>query len=64
MARMSMKSLMEKLPEKDFIRVHRSYIIPFAKVKAVRNKTIYLKNIEIPVGANYVDQVSQLFKNT
>jgi DNA-binding LytR/AlgR family response regulator len=64
MARMSMKSLMEKLPEKEFIRVHRSYIIPFSKVKAVRNKTIYLKNIEIPVGANYVDQVSQLFKNT
>lgn len=62
MARMSMKSLMEKLPEKEFIRVHRSYIVPFSKVKAVRNKIIYLKNIEIPVGANYVEQVQQLFK--
>jgi DNA-binding LytR/AlgR family response regulator len=62
MARMSMKSLMEKLPPNDFIRVHRSYIIPFAKVQAVRNKTIYLKNIEIPVGANYVEQIQQLFK--
>ncbi|MBL7717526.1 MAG: response regulator transcription factor [Flavipsychrobacter sp.] len=62
MARMSMKSLMEKLSENEFIRVHRSYIVPFSKVQAVRNKTIYLKNIEIPVGANYVDQVQQLFK--
>jgi DNA-binding LytR/AlgR family response regulator len=62
MARMSMKALMEKLSEKEFVRVHRSYIVPFAKVQAVRNKTIYLKNMEIPVGANYVDQVSQLFK--
>ena len=57
-----MKALMEKLSEKEFVRVHRSYIVPFAKVQAVRNKTIYLKNMEIPVGANYVDQVSQLFK--
>lgn len=62
MARMSMKALMEKLSDKEFVRVHRSYIVPFAKVQAVRNKTIYLKNMEIPVGANYVDQVSQLFK--
>jgi DNA-binding LytR/AlgR family response regulator len=62
MARMSMKSLMEKLSATEFIRVHRSYIVPFAKVQAVRNKTIYLKNIEIPIGANYVDQVQQLFK--
>jgi DNA-binding LytR/AlgR family response regulator len=62
MARMSMKALMEKLSATEFIRVHRSYIVPFAKVQAVRNKTIYLKNIEIPIGANYVDQVQQLFK--
>lgn len=63
MARMSMKALMEKLSDREFVRVHRSYIVPFAKVQAVRNKTIYLKNMEIPVGANYVDQVSQLFKH-
>lgn len=62
MARMSMKALMEKLSDKEFLRVHRSYIVPFSKVQAVRNKTIYLKNVEIPVGANYVDQVQQLFK--
>ena len=32
-ARMPMKDMMEKLPSADFIRVHRSYILPFRKLK-------------------------------
>jgi len=30
-ARLSMKGILEKLPEREFIRVHRSYIIPIKK---------------------------------
>ena len=39
-ARMSMKDMMEKLQSTDFIRVHRSYILPFNKIEAVRGNTI------------------------
>jgi len=60
-ARMSMKAMTEKLPENEFVRVHRSYIIPFSKVTAVRNKIIHLGDIEVPVGSNYVEVVSNLF---
>jgi DNA-binding LytR/AlgR family response regulator len=60
-ARMSMKAMAEKLPEDEFVRVHRSYIIPFSKVTAVRNKIIHLGDIQIPIGSNYVDVVSDLF---
>lgn len=31
LARMPMKDMMEKLPSADFIRVHRSFILPFSK---------------------------------
>jgi len=53
MARMSMKAMLEKLPENDFIRVHRSFIIPFNNITAVRNKTIFLTEIKVPIGNTY-----------
>ncbi len=62
LVRMSMKTISEKLPATEFIRVHRSFIIPFSKVLSVRNKTIYLDKKEIPIGTNYVDEVMKLFK--
>ena len=51
--RMTMKAILEKLPEKDFIRVHRSFIIPPARIEKVRNKVIYIGGKEIPVGGSY-----------
>jgi len=64
LVRMSMKSITEKLPENEFVRVHRSFIVPVSKVRSVRNKIIYLENAEIPIGTNYVDAVLCLFKQS
>lgn len=61
-ARMSMKTMEEKLSAKEFIRVHRSYIVPFAKIDSVRNKVISIGNEEIPIGTNYVEKVEALLK--
>lgn len=52
-ARMTLKNLQLKLPEKLFIRVHKSYIISFNKIKALRNKVVYLPSFEIPLGPTY-----------
>lgn len=52
-ARMTMKAIMEKLPSNDFIRVHRSFIVPFRRIENVRNKLIALRGEEIPIGASY-----------
>jgi len=60
-ARMSMKAVMDKLPENEFIRVHRSYIVSFSKVNFVRNKMIHIGGVEIPVGSNYNEVVAQRF---
>jgi DNA-binding LytR/AlgR family response regulator len=64
LVRMSMKAIGEKLPPADFVRVHRSFIIPLSKVVSVRNKIISLNAKEIPIGTNYVDDVMKLFKET
>lgn len=53
--RMPMKDMMEKLNSSDFIRVHRSYILPFSKIEAVRGGTIYVAGQEFPIGRTYAD---------
>jgi DNA-binding LytR/AlgR family response regulator len=52
-ARMTLKSLLEKLPSPEFIRVHRSFIVPISKIEKVRNKIVYINEEEIPVSASY-----------
>lgn len=51
--RMTMKAMLDKLPATDFIRVHRSFIIPFSRVESVRNKTIQIAGESIPIGASF-----------
>ncbi|SFW64823.1 LytR/AlgR family response regulator transcription factor [Chitinophaga sancti] len=53
-ARMPMKDMMEKLQSADFIRVHRSYILPFSRIGAVRGTTIIIGDREFPIGKTYV----------
>ncbi len=59
--RMTMKSILEKLPA-DFIRVHRSFIIPMNRIESVRNKTISLSGIQIPIGSSYLENFEKSFK--
>lgn len=53
-ARMPMKDMMEKLGV-DFIRVHRSFILPFSRIEAVRGTTIFIGDREFPIGRTYAD---------
>ncbi len=52
-ARMTLKTILEKLPSPEFVRVHRSFIVPVSKIDKVRNKIIHIKDEEIPVSASY-----------
>jgi DNA-binding LytR/AlgR family response regulator len=56
-ARLSMKGILEKLPEKEFIRIHRSYIIPIKKVKSIQNKTIQIEEFLVPIGDTYKEEI-------
>lgn len=50
---MSLKSISEKLPEKNFIRVHKSYIIAIDKISAIEHGSIHIKDNTIPIGDVY-----------
>lgn len=59
---MTMKAITEKLPQSDFVRVHRSYIVPLAKIEAVRNKIVFINEEEIPLGSSYESRFYEVFK--
>lgn len=62
MTLMSLKNVLEKLAPKKFIRVHRSFIVPFGKIKHIRNKKIQLTATEIPIGASYEEAFMKTFQ--
>ena len=52
---MSMKSIEEKLPASNFIRVHRSFIVNLGKVKTIERSRIVFGKTRIPISENYKD---------
>ncbi len=56
----TMKSILEKLPHGKFSRVHRSYVVPHAKIDSIRNRKIYIGTTQIPVGDTYLDSLNKL----
>lgn len=59
--RMTMKNIVEKLPAKNFVRIHRSFIVPLARISSVRNKTVYIGSHEIPIGGSYEQSFFEVF---
>jgi DNA-binding LytR/AlgR family response regulator len=62
-ARMTMKTILEKLPATAFIRVHRSFIIAFSRIESVRNKSITILGTEIPIGASYEENFQRMLRS-
>ncbi|WP_205501044.1 LytR/AlgR family response regulator transcription factor [Rufibacter psychrotolerans] len=50
---LSMNKIMEKLPELEFARVHRSYIVSLAHIDSIEKSRIKIKEQEIPIGDSY-----------
>ena len=61
---MSLKKMLEKLPQGQFLRIHRSYVVPVAKVKSIQNRKVLLSTgLTLPVGDSYAQAV-QAWKNS
>lgn len=59
---MTLKGIQEKLPAKEFIRVHRSYIIPINKIERFNRQKIIVAGKEVPVGSSYGNVIDDLQK--
>ena len=53
----SLKSLEEKLPSTDFMRIHRSYIVAQNRVKSLQGNQLNIGEVTIPIGGSYRNEV-------
>jgi len=59
---MTLKSIQEKLPDQEFIRIHRSYIVSINRIKRIYNQMVQLEGKELPIGKSYLPSVKSLLK--
>ena len=55
--RETISSIEAKLPQKEFIRVHRSFIVSLSGITSYTNETIEINKKEIPISRTYKDEV-------
>jgi two-component system LytT family response regulator len=60
----SMKELEERLPKKQFIRVHKSFIIPISGITGIEGNMVRLKNTSaaILIGENYKSELMEIIR--
>lgn len=55
----SMTSMEEKLPDNDFVRIHKSYIVSLRKIEAFTSTSIEIGGKELPIGRSFKNRVAQ-----
>jgi DNA-binding LytR/AlgR family response regulator len=58
----TLKAIGEKLPEQNYIRVHRSYIVRMDKIDKIEDDTIFCNSKTIPIGKSYHEEVFRKLK--
>jgi len=56
----NLKYFEESLPRTDFVRVHRSYIVPIGKLDTITRRSVSIGASSIPVSDNYRDKLFSL----
>lgn len=60
--RTPISELQEQLPERSFIRIHKSFLVNYKFVNEVRAGSLMIGTTELPIGRTYQDVVGQRFK--
>lgn len=59
----SMIQLTEKLPNEQFVRVHKSYIVALDKVEEIANNSLKIAGKSIPLGRHFKPELKKLLKD-
>lgn len=60
LVRISTRAMEAELPPGRFLRIHKSYIVPVSGITSVRKSSVFLGELELPVGETYRDVIGQL----
>jgi DNA-binding LytR/AlgR family response regulator len=56
----TMNDLEKTLPARQFIRVHKSYIVALRHIRSIYGNSVELEKVTIPIGINYKESVMNL----
>ncbi len=62
--RHSLEWFMQQVSDKKFMRVHRSYVIPLAKIKKIAGSEVIIENHTLPISRKYLSELKQKLKST
>lgn len=60
MSLLNMKDVLEMLPSKDFVRIHKSYIISMKHLDAIERHDVVIAGKQIPVGITYREHFTRM----
>ncbi len=58
--RTSLKAIEPELSPNKFIRIHKSYLVAISAITAVRKNSIFIKEMELPVGETFRNTIDRL----
>jgi DNA-binding LytR/AlgR family response regulator len=62
LSRLTMSEAEVLLPASAFLRIHRSYIVAKSKVAKFEKRSIWIGQIELPIGPGYCGKIEKLIK--
>ncbi|MEN0050863.1 MAG: LytTR family DNA-binding domain-containing protein, partial [Bacteroidota bacterium] len=57
-----LSSFVQKLPETQFLRVHKSFVVALKKMERIEGNRVFIGKQEIPIGGKYRSVIQQLVK--
>jgi DNA-binding LytR/AlgR family response regulator len=59
---MTMTEVERRLPSDQFIRIHKSYLVPFSKIQRMSGNEIFIRDTALPVGQTYRRELIERLK--
>ena len=58
--RFTLKAIEQELPSSKFLRIHKSYLVAVESITSIRKNSVFIKNMELPVGETFREDVERL----
>lgn len=58
----TLRNLMKKLPPRQFLQIHKSYIVNFSKVDFLEGNQLSIVEMKLPIGQAYRNEISLKFR--
>jgi two-component system, LytTR family, response regulator len=64
LTRVTLKGMQELLPERKFLRIHRSFIVAMSAIAVIKKDSVLLveRNIELPISEGYKDSINRIIR--